>query len=201
MIRTLLERPLLVDHRSLRRFFRSPEAIAERCEDGHTLRGVGEVDAARDNREKASTRRLRVNLLRRPYRQARRAEVVFDEATDREQLVVLGVAEGAERVGRQTGEVRTLVVGNLRNVIADGTKRPLADRLGGGEVDVEDITLGVVIDLVGRVEFPVDRGAQVPTVLQIEKITSGWKVQYLLPKLPKPLRLLPETTTLVPGAP
>src|SRR3984885_9249332 len=167
-IKTLLERLLLVEHRSLRRFFRSPEAIAEGCEDRHALRGVGKV-RGRNDRKDTRTRRLRVHFLRRPQRQARRTKVVLDQATDREQLEVLGVAEGAERVRRQTGDIRALVVGNLRDVVADRTQGPFAEGLGGGEVDVEDITLGVVIDLIGRVEFAVNRSAQVPAVLQIRE--------------------------------
>src|SRR3984885_9221706 len=162
------ERPLLVKHRSLRRFFRSPEPIAERCEHRHALRGIGKV-RGRNDRKDTRTRRLRVHFLRRPQRQARRTKVVLDQATDREQLEVLGVAEGAERVRRQTGDIRALVVGNLRDVVADRTQGPFAEGLGGGEVDVEDITLGVVIDLIGRVEFAVNRSAQVPAVLQIRE--------------------------------
>src|SRR5580698_1876440 len=138
--RRCLERLLLVEHRSLRRFFRGPEAIAEGCEHRHALRGVGKV-RGRNDREDTCTRRLRVHFLRRPQRQARRTKVVLDQTTDREQLEVLGVAERAERVRRQTGEVRALVVGDLRDVVADRTQGPLAEGLGGGEVDVEDITL------------------------------------------------------------
>src|ERR1700760_3259853 len=115
-----------------------------------------------------------VHFLGRPDRQARRTEVVLDQATDRGQLPALGVARdttrtrdeaeaggGGARGGGQADRVGALVVRDLGGVVADRTEGPLADGLGGSPVDVEDVTLGVVILLVRRVEFFFEKAARV----------------------------------------
>src|ERR1700753_1583332 len=123
-----------------------------------------------------------VDFLGRPHRQARRTEVVLYESTDGGQLPALGVAGDTTRarnetkarsedtwMERQAGHVGALVVRDLGGVVADRTEGPFADGLGGGPVDVEYVTLGVVVLLVSRVELFVDRGGQVPAVLQVRQ--------------------------------
>src|ERR1700732_538476 len=84
-------------------------------------------------------------------------------------MVFRSVACDASGINSGTYADRAGVIRNLCDVIGDRTERPLSDGLGGGEVDVEDVACRIVILGVGRIDFVVDRGQQVPTVPQIRK--------------------------------
>src|ERR1700722_3324565 len=117
-LRTLLERLLLVEHRGLCRLVRRPEAIAEGREDRHALGGRREVRGW-SQRQNARGRRMRKDFLRRPQRQARRTEVVLDQATGCEQLVALGVAQKAERMQLGADAYRSGAVASLVDAMGE----------------------------------------------------------------------------------
>src|SRR5579872_5986670 len=87
--------PLLVEHRGLWRLLRRPEAVAEGRENRRASRDRRNVRVKRSSRV---VLRVADDFLRRPDRQARRAEVILDETADREQVIPLGVAQRTCRV-------------------------------------------------------------------------------------------------------